>query len=64
MAVACGRYQRGEIHERDELVMFASEIPIYGSFKLTAFDDEWKLVQEMEQDQLDHGNQLPFQDRG
>ena len=32
--------------------MFASEIPIYGSFKLTAFDEEWKLVQEMEQDQL------------
>ena len=44
--------KEGEIHERDELVMFASEIPIYGSFKLTAFDDEWKLVQEMEQDQL------------
>ena len=44
--------KEGEIHERDELVMFASEIPIYGSFKLTAFDEEWKLVQEMEQDQL------------
>ena len=44
--------QDGVIHERDDLIMFASEIPIYGSFKLTAFDDEWKLVQEMEQDQL------------
>ena len=31
--------KEGEIHERDELVMFASEIPIYGSFKLTAFDE-------------------------
>ena len=40
------------MHERDDLIMFASEIPIYGSFKLTAFDDEWKLVQEMEQDHL------------
>ena len=44
--------QDGVVHERDDLIMFASEIPIYGSFKLTAFDDEWKLVQEMEQDQL------------
>ena len=44
--------KEGVVHQRDELVMFASEIPIYGSFKLTAFDDEWKLVQEMEQDQL------------
>lgn len=43
---------RGDIHERDGYIMFASEIPIYGSFKLTAFDDEWKLVQEMEQGQL------------
>ena len=34
------------------MVMFASEIPIYGSFKLTAFDDTWKLVKEMEQNQL------------
>ena len=42
----------GVPHERDAMVMFASEIPIYGSFKLTAFDDEWKLVQEMEQDHL------------
>ena len=32
--------------------MFASEIPIYGSFKFTAFDESWKLVQEVEQEQL------------
>jgi len=37
---------------RDELVYFASETPIYGHFNLTAFNDEWKLVQEIEQDQL------------
>ena len=43
--------QDGVVHERDDLIMFAS-VRIYGSFKLTAFDDEWKLVQEMEQDQL------------
>jgi arylsulfatase A-like enzyme len=42
----------GATHSREDMVMFASEIPIYGSFKLTAFDDTWKLVQEMEQDQL------------
>jgi arylsulfatase B len=38
---------------RDELVYFASETPIYGHFNLTAFNDEWKLVQEVEQDQLE-----------
>lgn len=37
---------------RQELVFFASETPIYGHFNLTAFNDEWKLVQEIEQDQL------------
>jgi arylsulfatase A-like enzyme len=31
-------------------VFFASEIPRHGSFKLTAFDEEWKLVQLVEQD--------------
>lgn len=38
---------------RSELVYFASETPIYGHFNLTAFNDEWKLVQEIEQDQLE-----------
>ena len=42
----------GAMHTREDMIMFASEIPIYGSFKLTAFDNTWKLVQEMEQDQL------------
>ena len=34
---------------RDELLFFASETPIRGAFALTAFDDEWKLVQEVKQ---------------
>ncbi len=37
---------------RKEYVFFGSETPIYGHFNLTAFNDEWKLVQEIEQDQL------------
>lgn len=43
----------GAAMPRDELVYFASETPIYGHFNLTAFNDEWKLVQEIEQDQLE-----------
>ncbi|MEZ5567690.1 MAG: sulfatase-like hydrolase/transferase [Halioglobus sp.] len=34
---------------RDDLVFFASETPIRGSFMFTAFNDHWKLVQEVEQ---------------
>ena len=34
---------------REDLLYFASETPIRGSFSLTAFDDHWKLVQEVEQ---------------
>jgi len=36
---------------RDELLFFASETPIHGAFSLTAFNDEWKLVQEVKQGQ-------------
>ncbi len=43
----------GAAMPRQELVYFASETPIYGHFNLTAFNDEWKLVQEIEQDQLE-----------
>ena len=32
-----------------DYLFFASETPIRGSFSLTAFDDEWKLVQEVQQ---------------
>ena len=35
---------------REELVMFASEASQYGHFDLTAFNDEWKLVQKVKQD--------------
>ncbi len=34
---------------REEPLCFASETPIRGSFSLTCFDDEWKLVQEVRQ---------------
>jgi arylsulfatase A-like enzyme len=36
----------------DGYVFFGSEIPRYGSFNFTAFNDEWKLVQWVEQDPL------------
>ena len=36
----------------EEPVFFASETPIYGHFNLTLFDDHWKLVQVVDQDQL------------
>jgi arylsulfatase A-like enzyme len=34
---------------REDHLFFASEIPIRGAFSLTAFNDEWKLVQEVRQ---------------
>lgn len=34
---------------REELLFFASETPIRGVFNITAFDDDWKLVQRIEQ---------------
>ena len=37
---------------RKEYIYFGSETPIYGSISLTAFNDEWKLVQEVEQEQI------------
>jgi arylsulfatase B len=42
----------GVMQPREDYVFFASETPIYGHFNLTAFNDEWKLIQEVEQDQL------------
>jgi hypothetical protein len=43
---------KGERVEREGYVFFGSEIPRYGSFNFTAFDDEWKLIQWLEQDPL------------
>jgi hypothetical protein len=40
----------GKPVERDNWVMFGSEIPRFGSFNFTAFDQQWKLVQWLEQD--------------
>ena len=34
---------------RDELLFFASETPIRGTFNVTAFNDDWKLVQQIKQ---------------
>ncbi len=42
----------GKPAPRDEDVFFASETPIYGHFNLTVFNEEWKLVQEIQQDQV------------
>lgn len=38
--------------KRKDNLFFASEIPRYGSFNFTVFNDEWKLVQFVEQDPL------------
>lgn len=43
---------QGVKQPRDDYLFFASEIPIFGHFNLTAFNDEWKLVQEIDQEQL------------
>jgi arylsulfatase A-like enzyme len=40
---------RGESQPREDLVFFASETPIRGFFMFTAFNDHWKLVQEVQQ---------------
>ncbi|MEM8498615.1 MAG: arylsulfatase [Pseudomonadota bacterium] len=42
----------GKKKPREEYLFFASETPIYGQFNLTVFNDDWKLVQEVQQDQL------------
>ena len=42
----------GAVAPRDDFVFFASETPIYGHFNLTVFNDQWKLVQEVDQEQL------------
>jgi arylsulfatase A-like enzyme len=46
----------GKPAPREDYVFFASETPNYGQFNLTIFNDEWKLIQELEQDQLDTEN--------
>lgn len=42
---------QGKPQQREDLLFFASETPIKGLFNLTAFNDEWKLVQEIRQGQ-------------
>ena len=43
---------KGQKQPREDYVFFGSEIPIYGRYHFTVFNDEWKLMQEIEQDQL------------
>jgi arylsulfatase B len=39
--------REGAIMPRQDYLFFASETPIKGHYNLTAFNDDWKLVQEM-----------------
>ncbi|MEM9177375.1 MAG: sulfatase/phosphatase domain-containing protein [Myxococcota bacterium] len=41
--------KEGKPMPREELLFFASETPIRGTFNITAFDDEWKLIQRIDQ---------------
>jgi arylsulfatase B len=41
--------KEGRREPRQEYLYFASETPIHGHFNVTAFNDEWKLVQEIDQ---------------
>ncbi len=41
--------REGRDVERDDYLFFASETPISGVFNVTAFNDEWKLVQRIKQ---------------
>jgi len=43
---------QGHAQPRQDYVYFASETPIFGSFAFTVFNDDWKLVQQVEQDQI------------
>lgn len=43
---------QGQTVPLDQNLYFVSETPLYGSFSLTTFNDEWKLVQQVEQDQI------------
>jgi len=43
---------QGKKQARSDWIHFGAEMATFGSFSLTVFNDEWKLVQEVEQDQL------------
>lgn len=42
----------GTKQPREDDVFFVSETPIYGQIMTTVFNEEWKLVQEIQQDQV------------
>ncbi|MEN8158649.1 MAG: arylsulfatase [Myxococcota bacterium] len=41
--------EAGKPASREDLLFFASETPLRGTISITAFDDEWKLVQDLKQ---------------
>ncbi len=41
--------ETGRREPRSDYLFFASETPIAGHFNVTAFNDQWKLVQEIDQ---------------
>ena len=41
--------QAGKRRPREDYLFFASETPIRGHFNITAFNDDWKLIQEIDQ---------------
>ena len=41
--------EAGRQEPRSDYLFFASETPIRGHYNITAFNDQWKLVQEIEQ---------------
>lgn len=43
---------KGLAAPRTDYLYFGSETPIFGSFSLTVFNDHWKLVQQIEQEQI------------
>lgn len=45
-------FTQGVEARREDYVFFTSETPIYGMFNFTLFNEEWKLVQEVVQNQL------------
>ena len=43
---------KGTSQPLEDYLYFVSEVPIFGHFNLTVFNEDWKLVQEIKQEQL------------
>lgn len=44
---------QGKRQPREDFLFFTSEIPLTGHFNFTAFNDDWKLVQEVKQGHIE-----------